>query len=105
MKECIKVGLLGAGTVGSGVLTVLEENTAEIEKKVGVPIHVSKILVRDMKKAKELSEKYKIFIDYLYPSYFFSKCNEYIILISSLLVFCTITISCRSNLRWYVANR
>jgi len=35
-------------------LTVLEENTAEIEKKVGVPIHVSKILVRDMKKAKEL---------------------------------------------------
>ena len=46
-----------------------------------------------------------IFIDYLYPSYFFSKCNEYIILISSLLVFCTITISCRSNLRWYVANR
>lgn len=32
MKECIKVGLLGAGTVGSGVLTVLEENTAEIEK-------------------------------------------------------------------------
>ena len=36
MKECIKVGLLGAGTVGSGVLTVLEENTAEIEKKVGV---------------------------------------------------------------------
>ena len=38
MKECIKVGLLGAGTVGSGVLTVLEENTAEIEKKVGVPI-------------------------------------------------------------------
>lgn len=60
MKECIKVGLLGAGTVGSGVLTVLEENTAEIEKKVGVPIHVSKILVRDMKKAKELSEKYQL---------------------------------------------
>ena len=60
MKECIKVGLLGAGTVGSGVLTVLEENTAEIEKKVGVPIHVSKILVRDMKKAKELSTKYQL---------------------------------------------
>lgn len=60
MKECIKVGLLGAGTVGSGVLTVLEENTAEIEKKVGVPIHVSKILVRDMKKAKELSEKISV---------------------------------------------
>ena len=36
MKECIKVGLLGAGTVGSGVLTVLEENTAEIEKKKSV---------------------------------------------------------------------
>ena len=57
------------------------------------------------KRKIDITEKYKIFIDYLYPSYFFSKCNEYIILISSLLVFCTITISCRSNLRWYVANR
>lgn len=60
MKECIRVGLLGAGTVGSGVLNVLEENTAEIEKKVGVPIKVAKILVRDIKKAKELAAKYQL---------------------------------------------
>lgn len=60
MKECIRVGLLGAGTVGSGVLNVLEENTTEIEKKVGVPIKVAKILVRDIKKAKELAAKYQL---------------------------------------------
>lgn len=42
MKDCIKIGLLGAGTVGSGVLIVLEENAVEIEKKVGVPTRLLK---------------------------------------------------------------
>lgn len=60
MKDCIKIGLLGAGTVGSGVLIVLEENAVEIEKKVGVPIKIAKILVRDVQKAKDLAEKYTL---------------------------------------------
>lgn len=60
MKECIKVGLLGAGTVGSGVLTVLSQNAAEIEKKVGVPVVVAKILERDAEKAKTLAENYQV---------------------------------------------
>ena len=60
MKDCIKIGLLGAGTVGRGVLIVLEENAVEIEKKVGVPIKIAKILVRDVQKAKDLAEKYTL---------------------------------------------
>ena len=30
MKEAIKIGLLGSGTVGSGVVRVLRENMEEI---------------------------------------------------------------------------
>lgn len=33
MKDCINIGLLGVGTVGSGVLHVLEHNGGEIAKK------------------------------------------------------------------------
>ena len=32
MKEFINVGLLGAGTVGGGVIKVLEKNAADIKK-------------------------------------------------------------------------
>ncbi len=35
MKDFINVGLLGAGTVGGGVIQVLEKNAADIEQKVG----------------------------------------------------------------------
>ena len=47
MKEFIKVGLLGAGTVGGGVIHVLERNAADIEKKVGMPIRITKVFGRE----------------------------------------------------------
>ena len=49
MKKSINVGLLGAGTVGGGVLAVLENNAEEIEKiliplcgdlSAQIPVHV-----------------------------------------------------------------
>ena len=43
MKDFINVGLLGAGTVGGGVIKVLEKNAADIEKKVGKPIRITKV--------------------------------------------------------------
>ncbi len=43
MKERINVGLLGAGTVGGGVVQVLARNAADIAHKVGVPVQVLKI--------------------------------------------------------------
>lgn len=59
MKDYISVGLLGAGTVGGGVLRVLENNADEITKKVGRPIKVSKVLVRNIEKfRKEYGDKY-----------------------------------------------
>ena len=48
MKNFINVGLLGAGTVGGGVIKVLEKNAADIEKKVGKPIRITKVLDRNV---------------------------------------------------------
>lgn len=53
MKDFVNVGLLGAGTVGGGVLQVLEKNADEITKRVGKPIKVTKVLVRNVDKAQK----------------------------------------------------
>ena len=52
MKEAIKVGLLGSGTVGSGVVRVLRENMEEITARVGTRLVLAKVLVRDLKKPR-----------------------------------------------------
>ena len=64
MKDCINIGLLGVGTVGSGVLHVLEHNGGEIAKKAGCKIEIKKILVRNPQKAAELGKKYAVAGDF-----------------------------------------
>ena len=64
MKEAIKIGLLGVGTVGSGVMQTLEKNAAEIAKKVGCPVKIKTVLVRNPQKAQLLSEKYVVTDDF-----------------------------------------
>jgi homoserine dehydrogenase len=46
----IKVGLLGCGTVGGGVVQLLRANAAYLEARVGAPIDVARVLVRDPQK-------------------------------------------------------
>ena len=59
MKNFINVGLLGAGTVGGGVIKVLEKNAADIEKKVGKPIRITKVLDRNVEKRRaEYGDQY-----------------------------------------------
>lgn len=53
MQNYIKVGLLGAGTVGGGVISVMEQNADVIEKKIGKKIIIAKVLGRDIKKMQE----------------------------------------------------
>jgi len=48
----IKVGLLGCGTVGGGVIQLLRANAAYIEARVGAPIDIARVLVRDPKKER-----------------------------------------------------
>ncbi|VBB06158.1 homoserine dehydrogenase signature [Lucifera butyrica] len=52
MKEVINIGLLGFGTVGTGIVKILTENAGSIAQKVGAPVVIKKILVRNPKKAR-----------------------------------------------------
>lgn len=60
MDKTIKVGLLGCGTVGGGVLLVLQKNKEIIAKKTGCPIEIKTVLVRDKQKLKPEVKKFKI---------------------------------------------
>ncbi|PYI52265.1 homoserine dehydrogenase [Paenibacillus flagellatus] len=50
--ETINVGLLGMGTVGTGVLRIVEAFQDDLQKQVGSPIHIGKVLVQDKSKAR-----------------------------------------------------
>lgn len=52
MAPVIKIGMLGVGTVGTGVVKVLQENGSDIERKVGRKIELGAILVRDLNKKR-----------------------------------------------------
>ncbi|MDD4721746.1 MAG: homoserine dehydrogenase [Acidaminococcaceae bacterium] len=54
MNKEIKIGLLGAGNVGGGVILVLKNNAIEIEKRVGMPVRIIKVLARHPENVKEL---------------------------------------------------
>ena len=56
MKKEINIGLLGFGTVGSGVAMVLKENAHEITQKVGAQLKLKKVLVRDVNKKRPYLE-------------------------------------------------
>ena len=56
MSKVIKIGLLGSGTVGTGVVRVLKENGADIAKKAGAAVVVKKVLVRDVGKKRQYLE-------------------------------------------------
>lgn len=46
----IKIGLLGLGTVGSGVYKLIEKQKDEFYKKAGADVEIVKILVHNMEK-------------------------------------------------------
>ena len=50
----IQVGLLGIGTVGSGVFDVLRRNQAEIKRRAGRGIEIVAVSRRDVAKAQAL---------------------------------------------------
>jgi homoserine dehydrogenase len=46
-RGSIRVGLLGCGTVGGGVVRILDREAADITARVGAPVVVTRIAVRD----------------------------------------------------------
>ncbi|SDJ23245.1 homoserine dehydrogenase [Salimicrobium halophilum] len=54
MKDTIHVGLLGLGTVGTGVIEILHNNKESIKHKTGCEVKVTKALVHDLNKSRDL---------------------------------------------------
>lgn len=54
-KKTINVGLLGLGTVGTGVLQVLQTNEEQINRKSGLRLEIKKILVRNPEKQRAIN--------------------------------------------------
>lgn len=50
MKNEISIGLLGLGTVGSGVATILQQHQQDLTYKLGVQVSIKKVLIKDKNK-------------------------------------------------------
>jgi homoserine dehydrogenase len=51
----IKVGLLGLGTVGTGVVRIVEGHQEDLQRQTGSSIEIAKILVQDKSKLRNIS--------------------------------------------------
>ena len=53
MTQPVKVGLIGLGTVGQGVIRVLKKNAEEITRRVGRPVVVTAVAARDLTRKRD----------------------------------------------------
>jgi homoserine dehydrogenase len=51
--NAVKVGLIGLGTVGQGVVRVLKRNADEIQRRLGRPVVVTAAAARDLKRSRD----------------------------------------------------
>lgn len=72
----IRIGLLGAGSVGSQVFRLIQEDSEELEKRVGAKLEVSGVLVRSLDASR----------DYDIPKEFLTTDADSIILGSDIVV-------------------
>ncbi|MBS3939362.1 MAG: homoserine dehydrogenase, partial [Actinobacteria bacterium] len=52
MDRVLRIGLLGCGTVGGGVVTLLDREADDIAARTGARFEVTRIGVRDLQKAR-----------------------------------------------------
>ena len=64
MSKTINIALLGLGTVGQGIVNVLKENNHEISQKVGFPLNIKTVLVRNIEKAKAFDASLNLTTDF-----------------------------------------
>lgn len=53
MKKEINIGLLGYGTVGSGVAKIIHGHQQDLQYKLGVEVSIKKVLVKNIEKTRE----------------------------------------------------
>lgn len=61
MKKEINIGLLGFGTVGSGVAQILNEHQQDLQYKLGVEVAIKKVLIRDASKKRSSTLAQEVF--------------------------------------------
>ncbi|KQL48826.1 homoserine dehydrogenase [Brevibacillus choshinensis] len=54
-KQIIKLGLMGFGTVGTGVVRIIQAHQEDLQKQTGLGIEITKILVQDAEKFRNLA--------------------------------------------------
>ncbi|MGX1079793.1 homoserine dehydrogenase [Bacillus sp. SLBN-57] len=52
--KAIRVGLLGLGTVGSGVVKIIQDHQDKLTHQVGCPVTIQKVLVKDKDKKRDV---------------------------------------------------
>lgn len=62
--NAIKIALLGMGTVGTGVVKILANNAHSITQKVGSPVVIKKILVKNPNKARTVTTDAELVTDF-----------------------------------------
>ncbi len=53
MSDVVRIGMLGCGTVGQGVVRILAESSATIGRATGTTFEIGPVLVRDVAKPRE----------------------------------------------------
>lgn len=54
MVQSVSVGLLGLGTVGSGVVQIIDEHQDKLKHQIGCEVKIDKILVNDIHKKRDV---------------------------------------------------
>jgi len=53
-KQTVKLGLMGFGTVGTGVVRIIQAHQEDLQKQTGLGIEIKRILVQDAEKTRSI---------------------------------------------------
>ncbi|MDA5109017.1 homoserine dehydrogenase [Brevibacillus thermoruber] len=53
-KQTVKLGLMGFGTVGTGVVRIIQAHQEDLQKQTGLGIEIKRILVQDAEKSRSI---------------------------------------------------
>jgi homoserine dehydrogenase len=59
-KQVVQVGLMGFGTVGTGVVRIVQAHQEDLQKQTGLGIEIKKILVQDKEKSRSIPSMQKV---------------------------------------------
>ncbi|REB11470.1 homoserine dehydrogenase [Sporosarcina sp. BI001-red] len=65
MRKEIGIGLLGFGIVGSGVAKILHNHQDDLQHKLGVPVRIKRVLIKDKTKERDTELPKEAFTDQL----------------------------------------